>query len=78
MKRRYYALIFILLLATKGGAEMNDDFLYSTVLITHEVKSGSTLFGTGFLVFREIRLTEGHVFLITNKHVLPIKGANKK
>ncbi len=74
-------LILILigfLLPSKGGAELNETFLYSTVLISHEVKPNITSTGTGFLVFKKINNNKGHVFLITNKHVLPQKGNDKK
>jgi len=31
--------------------------------------------GTGFFVFRPVKGDEGHVFLVTNKHVLPSEGS---
>lgn len=33
--------------------------------------------GTGFLLFRDVGITRGQVFLITNRHVLPPEGAKK-
>jgi hypothetical protein len=33
--------------------------------------------GTGFLLFRDVGIAKGRVFLITNRHVLPPEGAKK-
>jgi hypothetical protein len=33
--------------------------------------------GTGFFVFRPVKGDEGHVFLVTNKHVLPPEGSSQ-
>lgn len=57
-----------------GGQALNEAFLRSTVLVTFEVSPNKQSFGTGFFVFRPIKSDEGHVFLITNKHVLPPEG----
>ena len=40
-----------------------------------EVAPGKISAGTGFFVFRPVKGDEGHVFLITNKHVLPSEGS---
>ena len=34
--------------------------------------------GSGFLVFRNIGITKGNVYLVTNRHVLPPEGAPKE
>jgi hypothetical protein len=56
---------------------LNKAFLDSTVLISYKADSKRTSSGTGFFVFREINNNQGHIFLITNKHVLPPKGEEK-
>jgi len=56
---------------------MNEAFLYSTVLISYDVSNKSSSSGTGFLVFKEVENDKGHVFLITNKHVIPPEGTKK-
>lgn len=33
--------------------------------------------GTGFLIFRDIGITKGGIYLVTNRHVLPPEGAPK-
>lgn len=48
---------------------MNEDFLRSTALITFGKSAG-----TGFFLFRPTSGDQGHVFLVTNKHVLPLAG----
>lgn len=57
-----------------GGQALNEAFLRSTVLVTFDVSPNKQCFGTGFFVFRPIKGDDGHVFLITNKHVLPPEG----
>lgn len=63
--------------ANVGGQALNEAFLRSTVLVTFDVAPNSQSFGTGFFVFRPIQGDQGHVFLITNKHVLPPEGVAK-
>lgn len=80
MKLKYIIILvtIILFISNKGGAELNEAFLYSTVLISHEVRPGVESSGTGFIVFKKINTNKGHVFLITNKHLLPQQGSSKK
>jgi hypothetical protein len=59
------------------GQSMNEAFLRSTVLVTYESAPGQQSAGTGFFVFRPINGDQGHVFLVTNKHVLPPEGSAK-
>ena len=61
-------------MSLRGEAAMNEAFLYSTVLISYKVSDKFSSSGTGFLVFRKIEDGKGHVFLITNKHVIPPEG----
>jgi hypothetical protein len=63
--------------AVLGGQALNEAFLRSTVLVNFDVAPGKQSFGTGFFVFRPIQGDQGHVLLITNKHVLPTEGAAK-
>ncbi len=56
---------------------MNESFLNSTVLIFYKVDSQKESYGSGFLVFREIKETRGHVYLVTNRHVIPPEGDKK-
>jgi len=70
-------LVILLDINLKGEAAMNEAFLYSTVLISYKNAQGSVLSGTGFLVSKEIKNGTGHVFLITNKHVIPPEGEKK-
>jgi len=50
---------------------LNEAFLRSTVLVTFQGASGQASAGTGFFVFWPVKGDQGHVFLVTNKHVLP-------
>lgn len=82
MARSYRYLVgvvaFPLLIATNpdlGAQALNEAFLRSTVLVMFEVAPGKISAGTGFFVFRPVKGDEGHVFLITNKHVLPSEGS---
>lgn len=56
---------------------MNEAFLQSTVLVTHETGPDHMSAGSGFFVFRPIEDDKGHVLLITNKHVLPLESNTK-
>lgn len=56
---------------------LNQAFLDSAVLISHKVDSTKISSGTGFFVFREINENQGHIFLVTNRHVLPSQGKEK-
>lgn len=57
------------------GQALNEAFLRSSVLVTFESAPGRESFGTGFFLFRPLNGDKGHVFLVTNKHVLPPEGA---
>lgn len=48
------------------------------MLITFETGPASNSVGTGFFLFRPVKGDDGHVLLITNKHVLPPPGAPKQ
>lgn len=70
--------IFSILIFNMSNAQtLNKAFLDSTVLISYKVDSKKTSSGTGFFVFREINNSQGYIFLITNKHALPLKGEEK-
>jgi len=71
--------LFVVTLATSvmEGQTMNDTFLRSAVLVTFEVSPGKESSGTGFFLSRPISQDLGHVFLVTNKHVLPPEGFPK-
>ena len=71
------AMIMVSHAANAWGQSLNEAFLRSTVLVTFEVAPNKQSFGTGFFVFRPIKGDEGHVLLITNKHVLPPEGTAK-
>jgi len=77
--KRIVILVIILLLfyCVSGGQSMNQAFLNSTVLISFNIDDKSSSAGTGFFVFREIQDGKGHIFLVTNKHVLPKEGNEK-
>lgn len=68
---------FSLFLNIMKGQTLNEAFLKSTVCINYQATATEYSFGSGFLVFREIGNNQGHVFLITNKHVLPPEGNQK-
>jgi len=61
--------------AVVEGQALNEAFLRSAVLVTFESAPGRESFGTGFFLFRPISGDQGHVFLVTNKHVLPPEGS---
>ncbi len=72
------ATLFLVLMAvteTVEGQALNEAFLRSSALVTFEVAPGKESFGTGFFLFRPIDGDQGHVFLVTNKHVLPPEGS---
>ncbi len=62
---------------TVEGQALNEAFLRSSVLVTFELAPGKESFGTGFFLFRPIGGDQGHVFLVTNRHVLPPLGAER-
>ncbi len=45
--------------------------------MTFQVTASNEFCGTGFFVFRPVKGDQGHVLLVTNKHVLPPEGAGK-
>lgn len=57
---------------------MYEGFIYCTVLISIELQPGIFNFGTGFTVYRFEEQDIGKCFLITNKHLLPDEGSEKK
>ena len=65
---------FFLCYAIGGGQALNKTFLNSTVYIFFKKTPTKYSVGTGFLVFRKVNHDKGHIFLITNKHVLPKEG----
>lgn len=72
------AVLLLMAVTSAPGAEgqaLNEAFLRSSVLVTFESAPGKESFGTGFFLFRPISGDQGHVFLVTNKHVLPSEGA---
>ena len=54
---------------------MNEKFLKSTALVTYPTGQNQSSFGSGFFVSRAIEGDQGHVLLVTNKHVLPPEGS---
>jgi hypothetical protein len=52
---------------------LTEVLLRSAVLVQYDF-GNQTSSGTGFFVYRPLQGDKGHVFLITNKHVLPKKG----
>ena len=62
------------LTATTWAQALNEEFLRSTVLVSFDEARGVQSFGTGFFVFRPTSGDQGHVLLVTNKHVLPPAG----
>ena len=65
-------LLLVALLASSAPSEgqaLNEAFLRSTALITFGKSAG-----TGFFLFRPVSGDQGHVLLVTNKHVLPPTG----
>jgi hypothetical protein len=77
--KRIVILVIVLLLfyGVAGGQAMNQAFLNSTVLVSFNIDDKSSSVGTGFFVYREIQSGKGHIFLVTNKHVLPKEGNEK-
>lgn len=69
--------IFLLLLTTKGEAALNEAFLNSTVFVTFKIDDQKSSSGSGFLIYRELEQNKGHIFLVTNIHVLPTEGETK-
>ena len=57
---------------------MYEGLIYCTVLISNELEPGVFDFGTGFTVYRHEEQDIGKCFLITNKHLLPDEGSEKK
>lgn len=77
--KRIVILVIVLLLfyGLAGGQAMNQAFLNSTVLVSFNIDDKNSSAGTGFFVYREIQPGKGHIFLVTNKHVLPKEGNEK-
>jgi hypothetical protein len=84
--RRLFAWTLLsagLLSGAAGWAQLVDEaVMNSTVLISSEVEPPGSLpgqapalsRGTGFLIFKNIGLIKGQVYLITNRHLLPHEG----
>lgn len=70
-------IILLLFYGVAGGQAVNQAFLNSTVLVSFNIDDKGSSAGTGFFVVREIQHDEGHIFLVTNKHVLPKEGNEK-
>lgn len=72
----FTALLVVLIgaIVPVEGQALNEVFLRSSVLVTFESAPGRESFGTGFFLFRPINGDQGHVFLVTNKHMLPPEG----
>lgn len=64
-------------LAPSGAQALNEAFLQSTVLVSYSAGPNNTPTGSGFFVFRQLEAKQGHVILVTNRHVLPPEGAQK-
>lgn len=62
------------LTTTTWAQALNEEFLRSTVLVSFDKAPDVQSFGTGFFVFRPTSGNQGHVLLVTNKHVLPPAG----
>ena len=63
---------------TPSGAQaMNEAFLQSTVLVSYSAGPSKTSKGSGFFLFRTVQPDQGHVILVTNRHVLPPEGTPK-
>ena len=77
MKQLMILLLITLILNIGKGQAMNEAFLNSMVLISYQVAPGKTSSGSGFLVIREIKDNQDHIFLVTNKHVIPPEGEKK-
>jgi hypothetical protein len=70
--RTVASLLLVALLSSSAPSEgqaLNEAFLRSTALITFGKSAG-----TGFFLFRPVSGDQGHVLLVTNKHVLPLTG----
>jgi len=66
---------FLFIIVVKEGQALNKAFLESTVLISYKTSANVISSGTGFLVFREVSESKDCIFLVTNKHVLPLEGS---
>lgn len=78
MKTIFRILLVIICVSTFiRGQALNEAFLNSTVYINYPTTPNNYSFGSGFLIFKELQNNQGHVFLITNKHVIP-KAQDKK
>lgn len=77
MRNRIATLVVALVVSCLlvEGQALNEAFLRSSVLVTFESAPGRESFGTGFFLFRPLNGDQGHVFLVTSKHVLPPEGA---
>ena len=64
-------LTVLLLTNSAWGQGVPTEFLRSTVLVSFEDGGGGTRTGSGFFLFRPIQGDQGHVVLVTNRHVLP-------
>lgn len=71
------ALAILCMPTLLGAQALNESFLRSTVLISFEPAPNTRSSGTGFFLFRPVTGDQGHVLLITNKHVLPSPGAER-
>ncbi|MFN2455046.1 MAG: serine protease [Pyrinomonadaceae bacterium] len=78
MQRVFLYIALLLLLPSSISAQaLNEAFLNSTVLISYVASPTASPAGSGFLVFKELKPKQGHIILVTNKHVLPSEGVEK-
>lgn len=70
------SIILLFCLIVNGGV-MDEAFLNSTVFISYKIDLQNESNGSGFLVFREINETQGHIYLVTNRHVIPPESEKK-
>jgi Trypsin-like peptidase domain len=72
------AVLAVVPTSSARGQALNEAFLRSSVLITFEPAPGKLSAGTGFFLFRPVSGDQGQVFVVTNKHVLPSVGVERK
>lgn len=71
MSKRLSCFILLGMAVVLKGQALDSTIYRSTVVVYYPEKQSV---GTGFLIAKEIEKGKWHVYLITNKHVLPTKG----
>jgi hypothetical protein len=81
MKPIYSIILLFIFINSAFSQNVDQKVANSCVYIQYPQTNNQSKTGSGFLIFKPIKTDDnkesGHIFLITNKHVLPMEGIKK-